>query len=246
MQPIIGITCDTNRPTEPGAIWRHESPATYAAAVTSAGGVPILLPCEIEHIDAYLKLCDGFVLSGGNDPDTTPYGQKPHPKADLLHPARQAFESALIAAIQRTDHPVLGICLGMQMMALNAGGKLHQHLPDAPGFDEASAACHKSAPHDVRLIMRDHPYLPRRGRVYSMHHQAVADPGAMRTIAVSEQAGASPVIEAIDRPNADGRFYLGVQWHPERTDDDALGIGLFEHLIAHCRRASADLPILRK
>jgi putative glutamine amidotransferase len=41
---------------------------------------------------------------------------------------------------------------------------------------------------------------------------------------------ADGVIEAVRN---EGRpFYLGVQWHPERTGDERLGAGLFRELVA--------------
>lgn len=226
--PVIGITCDTATPHTP-ARWRYESPCEYSRAVTAAGGVPLLLPYESRHIAAYLRLCDGFLLSGGDDPDTTRFGEPVHPRANLMHPGRQAFESALLAALDATHHPVLGVCLGMQMMALHAGGRLHQHLPDAPGFDEHRAAAHDNKPHTVTALDGSQHYLRRGGTVHSKHHQAVADTGAMRPIAAFDG-----VVEAIDRPDAPRRFYLGVQWHPECTADEELGLGLIRRFVEAC------------
>jgi putative glutamine amidotransferase len=66
--------------------------------------------------------------------------------------------------------------------------------------------------------------------VTSHHRQAVRDAGSMRVLAHSPDG----VIEAIERPGA--RFQVGVQWHPERTEDPALGLGLFEALVQAARR----------
>lgn len=228
--PIIGITCDTAAGHTPDN-WTYESPHAYCRVVVQAGGVPFLLPYELERIPDYLRMCHGLILSGGDDPDTTPFGQPVHPKAKLMHPQRQAFESALLAALDATPHPVLGVCLGMQMMALHAGGSLHQHLPDAPGFDEQRAAAHYKRPHDLRLLAAPgiDSYLTP-GVVHSRHHQAVADPGALRPIADFDG-----VIEAIASPADPGRrFYLGVQWHPECTVDDPLGPGLIRRFVQAC------------
>ena len=64
---------------------------------------------------------------GGDDPRTEPFGEPTHPKATPVEPERQAFETALLEELQRRPGaPVLGVCLGMQMMALHAGGKLNQ------------------------------------------------------------------------------------------------------------------------
>jgi len=239
--PIIGITCDTTERRArrvsahaPALKERHQyaSPFAYAQRVAEAGGVPVLLPFCVERIGEYVSLCDGFLLSGGDDPDTGPFGEAVHAKADVMHAGRQAFEVALIEALREARQPVLGVCLGMQLMALAAGGSLHQHLPEAPGFDAQRAAAHDSAEHAIRCVVDAHPWLPQRGRVFSRHHQAVADAGAMRiaALSVTDDAG-PPVIEAIDRDAGDGRFYLGVQWHPEQTADRSLGMDLIARFI---------------
>lgn len=236
MAPIIGITCDTALPDD-GAPrdsradasvpdFRYTLPSTYARAVTDAGGIPVLLPHQREHIDDYLDMCSGFVLAGGDDPDTAPFGEPVHSEAKLIHPQRQRFEIALLAALDSVSHPVLGICLGMQMMALHHGGRLDQHLPDTLGD---AAAKHDRQTHTIRCPVDDHPVLPPTGAVYSRHHQAISDTGAMRVCAVAEDG----VIEACDLAGTE-RLYLGVQWHPERTQQAALGLNIYRSLCAAC------------
>lgn len=192
-------------------------------AITRAGGAPVLLPHELGSVEAYLSMCDAIVLGGGDDPDTTPFGEAPHEKAELVTPERQAFELAVLAGLDGSDHPVLGICLGMQYMALHHGGRLRQHLPDV--LDETQAALHAHGEHAIESL--DETQLDN-GVVFSHHHQAVADAGSMAVVAVSED-----VIEAIALPHTD-RFYLGVQWHPERGGDAALGQQLFDRLVGAC------------
>jgi len=233
MHRRIGITCDTHRHGDDGT-YHYDSPAAYARAVAKAGGVPVLLPCEIEHVADYVELCDGFVLTGGDDPDTRPFGEPTHPRAKVMHPMRQRFETALIAALDDTTQPVLGICWGMQLMALHAGGSLIQHLPDDVSLSAQQAELHREGDHDIVRIVDEHDVLPARGRVHSKHHQAIGDAGSMRIVALSDQQAGGAVIEAIDRPG--GRLYLGVQWHPERTAHKPLGQGLFARLIASCGR----------
>ena len=228
--PIIGITCDTAAGHDVDR-WAYESPHAYSKAVADCGGVPLLLPYELRRIPDYLRLCDGLIFSGGDDPDTTGFGDPIHPKAKLMHHQRQEFESALLAALSDTAHPVLGVCLGMQLMALQAGGRLHQHLPDAPGFDERRAAAHYKSPHAIEPLPGAPQYL-QPGVVHSRHHQAVADPGSLRAVAHYDG-----VIEAIVGPDS-RRFYLGVQWHPECTKHEPLGNGLIRRLVEACRLTS--------
>src|SRR5438045_722298 len=94
-RPIIGITCDTNvgaaaLGAQPESVlggprWKYELPFEYTQHVTMAGGVPVILPFETDRIDDYLRLCDGFLLSGGDDCDVTPFGEALHPEAKIMH-----------------------------------------------------------------------------------------------------------------------------------------------------------------
>ena len=206
----------------------------YVASVTGAGGTPVLLcpvpgpgePVE-ETARRHAELCDAFILSGGDDPATEEYGVPTHPKAKRVHPDRQRYEEALLEALadEHPDKPVLGVCLGTQMMALAAGGTLNQHLPD----DLVTAPDHaEGAIHPVWSVVDDGIVL--EGKVTSRHHQAVMDPGELRVVAVAHDE----LIEAVEDPER--RFYLGVQWHPERTSAEAMGLSLFRALVEACGR----------
>jgi putative glutamine amidotransferase len=216
-RPVIGITVDLVQ-------GKYTVGRSYARMVSQAGGAPVMLSCETACIPDYLHLCDGIILSGGDDPDTTRWGVPVHPKAKPLHPDRQAFEVALLAALDdERRKPALGICLGMQLMGLHCGGELDQHLPDSL----ASAADHwDGRAHTITGDLGE-------GDVNSHHRQALSDPVSMRVIARS----ADGVIEAVRRD--DHPFYLGVQWHPERTEDQQLGIGVIRQLVDACKSAGA-------
>src|SRR5579862_581301 len=124
-RPIIGIAPDLTEP-RPGRL-RAEVGFSYAASVVAAGGLPIVLAPIVDLIPEQIALCDGFVLTGGGDPRTEPFGEPTHKEAAPVHPDRQRYETALIEALlARPQTPTLGVCLGMQMMALVAGGTLNQ------------------------------------------------------------------------------------------------------------------------
>ena len=211
-KPIIGITADLTAD-------KYQLGRSYGRHVEEAGGIPIILPCCLQAIDTYLDTCGGFVLSGGDDPLMEHWGIPTPPEARPVAPQRQAVELALLDGLAaRPRVPVLGICLGMQMMALPAGGRLNQYLPDtlptaSDHWDEGT-----------------HPITGDLGEgvVHSHHRQAITDPGALQVVAAAHD-GVIEAVQADDRP-----FFLGVQWHPERTDDRNLGCGRFERLIAHC------------
>jgi len=246
--PVIGITADLVEPASADPARPSRPRATVAMAycemIARAGGVPVVLPPLPALAPEHVRRCDGFVLTGGDDPRTEPFGEPTHPKASpLVHPRRQEYETALLRLLDAPAEaggagggPVLGVCLGMQMMALVAGGSLCQHLPDEVPTADRHAG---NSVHPVRLVGdAPHPILvfgkageagPGAGEVMSSHHQAVRSPGRLRVVAVADDG----VIEAIDDPTR--RFYLGVQWHPERTADEALGAGLFAKLVEAAR-----------
>jgi putative glutamine amidotransferase len=213
-RPRIGITVDVDDE-------RLKVGRGYAALVAAAGGDPLLLAPELAALPGYLELCDGFLLSGGDDPRTETWGEPTHPQATPLDPQRQAFEVALLEALEpRPEVPALGVCLGMQLMGLVAGGRLDQHLPDTlPTADRHWGRIE----HEVTGSLGD-------GVVLSHHRQAIVDPGGLRVAARAPDG----VIEAIVA--ADRRHYVGVQWHPERTGDATLGAGLIARLVDAARR----------
>lgn len=233
MSPLIGITSDTTEPV-PGKP-RAMVAFTYVRAVEAAGGVPIILPPVAAHAARHLALVDGLVLSGGDDVDTTKWGVPVHPRAKVMHPDRQAYELALLDAVAALPgKPVLGICLGMQLMGMHAGGALDQHLDDT----RSDAARHRGDHHhgiapEAGARAACERLGVRAGQGASSHHQALTNPGRLSVLARSDDG----VIEAVAdeaRP-----FYLGVQWHPERTQEEAMGLDLFKRLVDAARRAHA-------
>lgn len=230
--PLIGITVSVHE-VESGL--EYTSSWHYSRAVAEAGGVPVLLPEEPDLAEAYAQRCDGFVLSGGDDPRMEPFGVPTHPQATVIHPRRQAFDLALLAALERQPpKPTLGICLGMQLMTLVHGGTLHQHLPEVC----PDAPRHRRQEHEVTLegraglLAKLAGALQGRPVVWSNHHQAAATAGRLLVTA----RGPGAVIEAVEDPSRP--FYLGVQWHPERGNDSPLNQGLLASLVRACRPAT--------
>jgi gamma-glutamyl-gamma-aminobutyrate hydrolase PuuD len=217
-RPFIGIGADLARDEQ--ARPRHQVRATYVDAVVRAGGIPVILPASADARCAALDRLDGVVIVGGDDIDLRPFGVPLHPMARVMDPERQSAELAMLAALDaRPAMPVLGICLGMQLMGVHRGATLIQHLDDRI----PDAARHRDdRVHAVETAIG-------RGPVASWHHQALADAPGFAEIGRADDG----VLEAI---RDDGRpFYLGVQWHPERTADPTLGDGVFRLLVQAAR-----------
>lgn len=222
--PVIGITSYRER-----ARWRMWNEiadlldASYARAVEAVGGVPVLLPPQTDAAAGpVLARLDGLVVSGGPDVDPELYGAEPHPATGSPRPERDRWELALLAASRDVGLPVLGVCRGMQLLAISAGGSLEQHVPDRVGHERHAPAV--DAYGEVDIAVTSGSLLQRlvgdRVAVSCHHHQAVAShPGLVATARADDQT-----VEALEDPAA--RFRLGVQWHPEMREDQGLLAGL--------------------
>ena len=211
-QPLIGITPDI----VDGAV---SLSSNYVNAVQEAGGIPLVLPPRPELASSFVHICDAVILSGGDDVIMEDWGQKTHEEATPVSRQRQDFDRSMLEALEDSpDLPVLAICLGMQLMGLEHGARFEQHLPDS--LETAEEHRH-DAIHSIEGI-------DLQGHVTSHHHQALLDGGRLEVIARSHDG----VVEGICDPAR--RFYMGVQWHPERTEEDALGSELFRRLVQAC------------
>ena len=225
--PLIGIT--TYREEAAWGVWRQRADvlhSRYAEAVEAVGAVPVLLPPvgAPGAAEAVVARLDGLVIAGGADVDPSLYGATPHPRTAGWRPDRDAWELTLLNAAADAGLPLLGVCRGMQLMAVHAGGTLEQHVPDrvggdlhSPGGDSFGAGLATTTP-GSRLA----GLVGAEVATNCHHHQAVSSaPGF-----VGVAHAADGTLEAIEAPGE--RFCLGVQWHPETVQD----IGLFAGLAA--------------
>ncbi|MFI6265983.1 gamma-glutamyl-gamma-aminobutyrate hydrolase family protein [Micromonospora sp. NPDC051006] len=214
-RPLIGVSAYV----EPAgwAVWRDVPavlvPEAYVRAVTAAGGRAVVLPPDDRDADV-LRVLDGLILAGGADVDPARYGQLPAPRTES-RPDRDAGELTLLTAALDLGLPVLGICRGMQLLAVAYGGGLHQHLPEVVGHDGHRPAPGVYGTHPVRFAPGSLAGAVMAGvdRVNSYHHQGVADPGRLTVTGWADDG----VVEAVEDP--DRPFVLGVQWHPENEAD---------------------------
>ncbi len=224
--PIIGLT--TYREDAAWGVWQQRAdllPTLYADAVEATGGVPLLLPplAQVGAADAVVARLDGLVVSGGADVEPGRYGESAHPRTAAWRPDRDAWEVALLDAAEAIGLPVLGVCRGMQVMAVRAGGTLDQHVPDlvdherhSPGGDQFGSVEVVTTPGS-----RVAGFVGDRLIVNCHHHQSVrSHPGF---VAVAHAADGT--LEAMETEG--DRFCVGVQWHPETAAD----VGLLAALV---------------
>jgi putative glutamine amidotransferase len=224
MRPVIGITPDVGltaarvgRPPVP----RYELKQAYTEAVLAAGGLPIVIPySEDEDAPAEtVSICDGVIITGGAfDIPPEMYGAKPNRKLGPLKPDRTHYELRVLRAALEQGISLLGICGGMQLLAVEAGGTLHQDIADEiPGaFDHEQKLDPRYPGHPVTVLQGTKLAQilgAREIQVNSTHHQAVHEPGRAHVSALSPDN----VIEGIEL--SDARFAIGVQWHPELLSD---------------------------
>ncbi len=223
--PVIGLT--TYREQARWGVWDQRAdllPTQYAAAVEATGGVPVLLPVgRPEAAAAVVARLDGLVVSGGADVDPSRYDEDAHPRTAGWRPDRDAWEAALLDAADAVALPVLGVCRGMQVMAVHAGGALDQHVPDLVDHEQHSPGGDEFGEVEVTTTAgtRLAGLVGGRLSVSCHHHQSVRTHPGFDAVAHA----ADGTLEAMEAPGT--RFCVGVQWHPETAAD----VGLLEGLV---------------
>ena len=219
-RPVIGLTLDSEPPGGYSSLPWYALRENYCAAVSRAGGLPVLLPHETERADAYLGLIDGLIITGGAfDVDPARFGATRRHASVTTKDARTAFELAALEGALARDMAVLGICGGQQLLNVALGGTLIQHIPD----EVENALAHEQpnprtqAGHAVRVepgTLLHRIVEADTLQVNSAHHQAVRETGPGVVVDAWAPDG---VAEGIEDPSR--RFCLGVQWHPEYAID---------------------------
>lgn len=204
-------------------------PLSYVHAIHESGGRAVLITPDAPDPDV-LDGLDGIMFTGGSDVDPTFYGAEPH-ATTRVKPVRDRAELLLMRTAIEVGLPILGVCRGMQIMAVAYGGRLHQHLPDVLGHhNHRPVSGPKFGQHPVRLMpgSRAQAILGDTLVVNSFHHQGVADPGRLRATGWCATDNLIEVVEDPDLPYA-----IGVQWHPEDTDDFRVFAALVEAAEKH-------------
>ncbi|MCR4808674.1 MAG: membrane dipeptidase [Prevotella sp.] len=244
-RPVIGITANYGEQNAKLA-------EGYYKQVMKAGGTPLIIPPFTSHrsLLTTLEHIDALLLSGGADINPLFLGEEPQPQLGGINDERDLPELLITRLAYNRQMPILGICRGIQTMAVALGGKVSQHI--ATGIKHSQDADRHVPTHTVNV--QPHTLLhqlcteqflvgeadasdPQKTSqntpssaankiaVNSFHHQAVAHPGPHFRVSATAPDG---VIEAIE--STEFKPFLGVQWHPECMGN--AGLSLFQWLVS--------------
>ena len=191
-----------------------------------------------EEASEVLAIIDGLLLTGGGDISPVYLKEDPHPGIGECFPERDYGEILLTSLALQKNLPLLGICRGIQVLAVAAGGKIYQDIPSQypSAMEHRQTAPRQHAWHDVSIAEESLLYRllkePKIG-VNSLHHQAVLEipQGFIQNARASDG-----IIEGIEMIGA--KFCLGVQWHPESMETGNPSKALFKGFIEACRGKS--------
>jgi putative glutamine amidotransferase len=235
-KPMIGITT-----------WRRDLPTflgektdlytldpAYIKVIEQAGGVPVLFSHSTENVSDLLDIVDGLLITGGGDVDPVSYGELNKGKSYDVNAEADIFEIALIREAAKRQIPTIGICRGFQILQVAFGGSLYQDLhhdyPEHPkntgGPDYILGQRHGVVFEEQSTVAR--VYKSRQRVVNTIHHQCIKMMGSgFKPVGWSEDG----IVEAAE--STDSWFALGVQWHPEKLNDETEQ-ELFRYFVQQC------------
>ncbi len=221
-RPVIGITANY-------AEGEERLSRFYYKSVEKAGGVPLVIPpsADTDTIINTLDHIDGLLLSGGADFNPLYCGEQPSPRLHSINSERDLPELLITRLAYNRQMPILGICRGIQTLAMALGGRVEQDITTREGIVKHSQDADRSeATHSVDIV----PESVLHGvfgsnvlYVNSFHHQAVAEPGKRFHVTARSADG---IVEAME--SSEYKPIVGVQWHPECMEE---GEPLFRWLV---------------
>ena len=219
-QPVIGITGNYEDLT-------CKLSQGYYKSVVAAGGVPVIIPpvADTDVIVNTLSRIDGLILSGGGDFNPLWTGEEPSTKLGGINKERDLPELLITRLAYNRQIPMLGICRGIQTLAIALGGAVDQDISDKATVKHSQNADRSEPTHAV-VIEPDSTLAKIYQQplfVNSFHHQAVKSPGDKFRVVAKAADG---IIEAIE--STEFKSILGVQWHPECLET---GLPLFQWLV---------------
>ncbi len=234
MKPLIGIATRTIK-DENGV--RFAMNDTYTRALERTGAAPVLIPLNLsdETLRAIFERLDGLLFAGGVDVHPNEYGEPVETFCGEIDTMRDGVELKLAHWAMEKQLPTLGICRGIQLLNIAAGGSLYQdvhaQVPNVLPHPHQKGNPYNFLAHPI-TIAPDSTLARSFGitemSVNSLHHQALKQvaPG-FRVVAQAPDG----IIEGIESTN--NHFCVAVQFHPEwLQDDDARVLGLFRAFVS--------------
>ena len=244
--PLIGMPTWSDDSTAYNGVSLFALNQSYVDAIVEAGGIPFMIPLNLDLDRLWALFCklDGLFLAGGTDIHPALYDEKVAGSEGRFDDRRDVVEIQLAQWALETDLPIFGICRGMQMINVAAGGTLYHDLkierPESDKHDFFGAGADRQV---IRhnIFVESNSYLGRTlGEIVgvnSMHHQAVKELGAfLNATAISEDG----LIEGIE--GSEHAFVVGCQWHPEELSADPHQAQLFADFITAASSQNLGMP----
>ncbi|MEO5511080.1 MAG: gamma-glutamyl-gamma-aminobutyrate hydrolase family protein [Longimicrobiales bacterium] len=240
-RPVIGVTTQTlqaidNIPANLPHSWVMNE--RYVSALAAVGAAPVLIPLlsDDDVLRAVFDSLDGVFIPGGVDMDPATYGCKKDSLCGTIDIPRDRVELLFAKWAVAEGKPVFGVCRGMQVLNVAAGGTLHQdttaYFPNAIKHDYFPTAgfARDYLAHDAAVApgTRLHAMVGADSiRINSMHHQGVDRLGSGLIVSATASDG---LIEALE--GGGDAYVVGVQWHPEMLiDSDPAARALFRTFV---------------
>lgn len=224
MQSIIGVTMCLDQDTHPTkGVEYNRVRREYGLMLRRVGAQPIFLDAMIDPLVA-AQLCDGIVISGGQDIDPATYGQEKRNDRENEPRERTSWERQLIVACDEWEVPILGVCYGQQLLNVHYGGTLYQDIAKDYGSTLNHGSSIAPVQHAVTFEKDFLGYEQGQQAVGTgRHHQAIDQlaPGFQVTARAEDGS-----IEAIR-----GNGHYGIQWHAEV---DASGDMIYGEFLRRC------------
>lgn len=204
----------------------------YFQSVVEAGGVPMIIP-PVEDANTLvntLDRIDALILSGGGDINPLFGGDEPSPRLRGINQKRDLPELMITRLAYNRQIPILGICRGIQALAVALGGKVAQDISIQANVKHSQDADRAEQTHSIKIAedsILHSLYGEEKIYVNSFHHQAVKDTGDKFRVVAKSSDG---IIEAME--SSEYKSIIGVQWHPECLED---GMPLFRWLVEEAK-----------
>ena len=204
----------------------------YFQSVVAAGGVPMIIP-PVEDANTLvntLDRIDALILSGGGDINPLFGGDEPSPRLRGINQKRDLPELMITRLAYNRQIPILGICRGIQALAVALGGKVAQDISIQANVKHSQDADRAEQTHSIKIAEDSILYsLYGEEKIYvnSFHHQAVKDTGEKFRVVAKSSDG---IVEAME--SSEYKSIIGVQWHPECLED---GMPLFRWLVEEAK-----------